>query len=74
MTSEIGNSVRPPLLSSDDDEASNSNLFMRETCCKDENEQNLERAITPISNRDPETGLMDKTLDQYIEDLREANK
>lgn len=55
-----------------------SNLFMRPETKNDGGQQLPERAITPITYRELETGrlenVMDNTLDQYIEDLREANK
>ena len=55
-----------------------SNLFMRPEIKNDGSQQLPERAITPITYRELETGrlenVMDNTLDQYIEDLREANK
>ena len=58
--------------------APKNNLFMRPTSRNECGEVRHQRAITPISMREldpcaPEN-LMDKTLDQYIEDLREANK
>ena len=60
------------------DEEGSSNLFMRPESKNEGGQQLPERAITPITYRELETGrlenVMDNTLDQYIEDLREANK
>jgi len=60
---------------SDDD--GSSNLFMRPESNANDGQPLPERTITPITDRENEQGpadIMDNTLDQYIEDLREANK
>ena len=69
-SSELGNSSRPPnVLSPNGVEecAPSSNLFMRPTSRNEGSEARNQRAITPISMREHETGvsenLMDKTLD-----------
>ena len=79
MTSEDptgNNSSGNHVVLSDDD--GSSNLFMRPESRNEGGQPLPERAITPITDREmehcPIENVMDNTLDQYIEDLREANK